>query len=209
MHNNVTAAQQTLHQEQALNEEQALAMLKANLHLPNGGFHKLILELCIEFQLPFQKIRSVLKKSQRSIEKNIKQSTGPVDPAILTKESWLQQVKQTLTLLAEENKPLMECLVNDVHYIRAISASEQPIMCESEREAILADLAQAYESQVFKSLSAMLYTSDLFWLLSNELIEMTQQRCEVFDQYPQHIEAINHLLSVYDQVSAQPLQNTH
>ena len=43
-------------------QEAAMATFKENLHLPNGGFHKLIIELSKEFQLPFQKVRTVLKK---------------------------------------------------------------------------------------------------------------------------------------------------
>ena len=46
-------------------QEAALATFKENLHLPNGGFHTLITELGKEYQLPFQKVRSVVKQTQQ------------------------------------------------------------------------------------------------------------------------------------------------
>ena len=60
-------------------QEAAMATFKENLHLPNGGFHKLIIELSKEYQLPFQKVRGVLKKAQKDVERQIREDFSSVD----------------------------------------------------------------------------------------------------------------------------------
>lgn len=183
-------------------QEHAITLFKGNLHLPDGGFHRLILALCIEFQLPFQKVRAVLKESQVFVEHKIINEFESVDENTLTKANWLSIIKQTLSSLSKDNKPIMESLVNNLHYIKAVDNANKPIGSEYDREMIIADLSQAYETEVYKTLSAMLYTSDLYWLLSNELIEMDNVRCQPFQDYPQHIEAIMHLTTLLQRVAS-------
>lgn len=178
-------------------QEQAIAVFKSNLHLPDGGFHRLILNLCIEFQLPFQKVRAVLKKSQLIIENKIRHEFENVDEDTLTKENWLNIIKRTLTIMANDNQPLMDVLANNPYYIKALESIKHPITSDQDRESILADLCQAYEMEVYKSLSEMLYTSDLYWHLSDDLAEMTEERRNLFKDYTQHTEAMNHLSELY------------
>lgn len=186
-------------------QEHAITLFKGNLHLPDGGFHRLILALCIEFQLPFQKVRAVLKKSQVFVEHKIVNEFESVDENTLTKENWLNIIRQTLSSLSRDNKPIMESLVNNIHYIKAVDDANKPIESEHDREMIIAALSQAYEAEVYKSLSAMLYTSDLYWLLSDELVEMDEVRCQPFQDYPQHVEAIIHLSKLLQRITSLPL----
>ena len=184
-------------------QEKAMATFKDSIHLPGGGFHVLIIELCKEFQLPFQTVRSVLKKSQSSIEAKIRDELTCVDDGDLTKENWLDVIKGTLKELAVNNKPVMESLIASDTYLQAIARMEQTILSESDQEDILNNLAQAYEDEVCKPLMAMLYTTTLYWELSNELFEMTEVRRQRFSDYPQHMEATAHLLQLAEQVKRQ------
>jgi len=177
-------------------QENAIAILKSNLHLPEGGFHRLILDLCIEFQLPFQKVRSVLKKSQTTIERKIRDDFETMNEHELTQENWLTLIKHSLVSLAKNNKPIMETLTNNGFYIKTMNMLQQDNISEDDCKNALADLSQAYQSDVYKPLSAMLYTSDLYWYLSTELTEMTDERCQKFHRYPQHMEAIAHLVAL-------------
>lgn len=61
-------------------QEAAMATFSGNLHLPNGGFHKLIIELSKEYQLPFQKVRAVLKKAQKTLNAKYERTL----PALMT-----------------------------------------------------------------------------------------------------------------------------
>ena len=73
----------------------AIATFKHSLHLPGGGFHALIVELCREFQLPFQVVRSVLKQAQASIETKIRNQFDDVVASDLTKEHQDMEILST------------------------------------------------------------------------------------------------------------------
>lgn len=186
-------------------QEQAMAVFKGNLHLPDGGFHRLILDLCIEFQLPFQTVRAVLKKSQVAIEKKIRHEFENVSEETLTKKNWINIIKLSLATMAKNNLPVMDCLTNNPYYIKAQNAAEHPFLNETDRETLLANLSQAYEMEVFKPLSEMLYTSDLYWHLSDDLVEMTEERRCLFHQYTQHQEAMTHLSKLYQDAESRAL----
>jgi hypothetical protein len=177
----------------SIEQAQALAFFKENLHLPGGGYHALIVDLSKEYLLPFQKVRSVVKKSQATIEKKIKQDFSTIQDSDLTKEHWLELVQKQLRLLAKENKPIMETLTSHPLYTSIALSIDKGIESNSEREQLKNDLYSLYETEVFKPLSAMLYTSNLFWILSNDLGEMDDDRCVQFSEYHQHLAAINHL----------------
>ena len=108
-------------------QQQAIATFKANLHLPNGGFHKLIVELAREYLLPFQAVRKVLKQSQKVIEKKVKHQFDDVSNFDLTQENWLNLIHTSLAKQAKGNLPVMEKLQQSQLYQDAIQALSQPI----------------------------------------------------------------------------------
>ncbi|MDE1311503.1 hypothetical protein G6Z90_05845 [Vibrio aestuarianus subsp. cardii] len=183
----------------------AMATFKHSLHLPGGGFHALIVELCREFQLPFQVVRSVLKQAQASIETKIRDQFDNVVASDLTKEHWLSVIKDELNERAKDNIPLMESLLDSEIYRQFLNESKSPIRTESERECLLEHLMQAYEQQVYKPLKAMLYTTVLQWQLPNDLLEMTEETRQLFNNYPQHMEASAFLFKLSEQIRSQPL----
>ncbi|MDE1219749.1 hypothetical protein MCT05_01690 [Vibrio aestuarianus] len=183
----------------------AIATFKHSLHLPGGGFHALIVELCREFQLPFQVVRSVLKQAQASIETKIRNQFDDVVASDLTKEHWLSIIKDELNERAKDNIPLMEMLIDSEIYRQFLDQSKSPLRTESERECLLEQLMQAYEQQVYKPLKAMLYTTALQWQLPSDLLDMTEETRQLFSNYPQHMEASALLFKLSEQISSQPL----
>lgn len=181
-------------------QEKALATFKHHLHLPHGGFHTLIIELCREFQLPFQKVRKVVKTSQKSIEKAIKEEFDSITERDLTKSHWLEIINAKLSSLAEQNKPVMENIINNQRYQKVVDAMSRPIENKQDRQDLLMDLAEVYESEIYKPLAAMLHTSILYWKLKVELDEMTKEQRTVFNDYPQFMQATEHLLELSDKV---------
>lgn len=190
-----------------LEQEAALATFKTNLHLPHGGFHALITELSKEFQLPFQKVRSALLTAQRGIESKIRTDFDSVTEGDLSQQNWRDAIHVILIDLAKDNKPVMESLVINENYIKAVNAMKAPIGSEDARALILEDLMLAYEKEVFKPLLAMLHTTSLYWelMLAEELAKMTETYRQKFIDYPQHIEAAAHLFELDAQVRAQVL----
>ena len=182
-------------------QQQAIATFKANLHLPNGGFHKLIVELAREYLLPFQAVRKVLKQSQKAIEKKIKHQFDEVSDFDLTQENWLNLIHASLAEQAKNNLPAMEKLQQCQFYKEAIQALSQPIENQEQHEAVRELLAMAYELEVYKPLTEMLYTSILYWKLPDDLYQMTPAKQQEFEGYPQHMEAVRHLLELSEKVS--------
>lgn len=183
----------------------AMATFKHSLHLPGGGFHALIVELCREFQLPFQIVRSVLKQAQAAIETKIRDQFDHVVASDLTKEHWLKIIKDELNQRAKDNIPLMESLLDSEIYRQFLDQSKSPLRTEAERECLLEHLMQAYEQQVYKPLKAMLYTTVLQWQLPNNLLDMTEETRQLFNDYPQHMEASALLFKLSEQIKSQPL----
>lgn len=181
-------------------QQEALATLKANLHLPGGGFHALIVELAREYQLPFQAVRKVLKQSQKSIERKIKQDFDKLDDHELTQEHWLNLIRTSLKLLAQDIQPVMVTMTQSSHYQQAITAIATSINTEQQQAEILEMLAMTYELEVYKPLTAMLYTSILYWKLPDDLYQMTEEKQQIFSGYPQHMQATVHLLELADRV---------
>lgn len=177
-------------------QQHAIATLKANLHLPNGGFHKLIVELSREYLLPFQTVRKVLKQSQKAIEKKIKHQLDDVSDDELTKDHWLSLIHASLTEKAKDNQPVMGKLQQNQLYQDAIQVLSQPTHTQDECEAVREQLAMAYEIEVYKPLTEMLYTSILYWKLPDDLYQMTEDKQLEFGGYPQHMEAVRHLLEL-------------
>ncbi|TVO34383.1 hypothetical protein [Vibrio algivorus] len=175
-------------------QQQAIATLKANLHLPNGGFHTLIVELARKYLLPFQAVRKVLKQSQKAIEKKIKHQFDDVSNFDLTLENWLNLIHISLKEQAKGNLPLMEILQQSQLYQDAIQTLSQPINDQAQRETAREQLAMTYEIEVYKPLTEMLYTSILYWKLPDDLYQMTPAKQQEFEGYPQHMEAVRHLL---------------
>lgn len=175
-------------------QQQAIATLKANLHLPNGGFHKLIVELAREYLLPFQAVRKVLKQSQKAIEKKIKHQFDEISDYDLTQENWLNLIHISLKEQAKNNTPVMEKLQQSQLYQDAIQTLSQPINDQAQRETAREQLAVTYEIEVYKPLTEMLYTSILYWKLPDDLYQMTPAKQQEFEGYPQHMEAVRHLL---------------
>ena len=188
--------------ELTLLQEQALATFKTNIHLPGDGFHTLIIELSKEHQLPFQKVRSVVKSSQVAIEKKIKNDFESVDSSEFTKASWLDSINNALIDLAKNNEQVMDVLQANSNYIKAIDAMKSNISSEEDREAIVEWLMLAYEKTIFKPLLAMLHTSPRYWKLMRveELHQMTAENREQFNDYPSHMEAAAHLYKLDEKV---------
>ncbi|MGF1841847.1 hypothetical protein L4C39_01455 [Vibrio clamense] len=189
-------------------QEAALAIFKTNLHLPHGGFHSLIIELCKEYQLPFQTVRSVLMKVQRATERRIYDELDTVAEDDLSQENWREAIKIELIELAQDNQPVMNNLLGNEHYLKAKAAIELPISSEDGRDIILEDLMLAYEKEVFKPLLAMLHTTSLYWelMLAEELHMMTEACRQKFIEYPQYIEAAKFLFDLDSKVRAQTLR---
>lgn len=179
-------------------QEQALTQLKDNLHLPENGFHDLIIELCIKYQLPFQAVRTVLMKSQTSIESGIRNDFDSFSPTQITKAHWLSLIDAELANMAKNNVPIMEQIKSGKRYqkLNSLLAIESPD--SHTKEDINNLLEDIYEFEVAKQLKAMLRTTKLYWSVKSSLFEMTELQREKFSDYPQYMEVIEHLLSLTD-----------
>ncbi|SON52271.1 hypothetical protein [Vibrio tapetis] len=183
-------------------QEQAISTFKENLHLPGGGFHALIVELCKEYQLPFQQVRSVLKKSQTAVEKKIRLDFTHISASDLTKENWLAIIEQALIPLAEATPAVMESLSQHEPYQKAVACIKQGVADEAQRQHLLVELEVIYEQQVCKPLKAMLYTTVLYWELSEDVFNMNKELRLKFSDYPQYMDATEHLFELWQQVKS-------
>lgn len=188
-------------------QEAAMATFKENLHLPNGGFHKLIIELSKEFQLPFQKVRTVLKNAQKDIERQIREDFSNVDEGVISQANWVNIIRLKLVELAEDNQSVMDKLKLNPKYQKVLEATNASIESEDEREELIEELIQAYEKEVFKPLLAMLHTTKLYWklMLVDETCKMTEENRDKFSDYPQHMQAAEHLYTLDQKLRAMPL----
>ncbi|MDH5920765.1 hypothetical protein L8R85_06960 [Vibrio splendidus] len=188
-------------------QEVAMATFKENLHLPNGGFHKLIIDLSKEYQLPFQKVRAVLKKAQKDVERHIREDFTSVDDTVLSQANWVNIIKSKLVELAEENQTVMDKLRQNLKYQKVLSATNGSIASEDERDELIEELIQAYEKEVFKPLLAMLHTTKLYWklMLVDETCKMNEENREKFSDYPQHMQAAEHLYTLDQKLRSIPL----
>lgn len=183
-------------------QEQAISTFKENLHLPGGGFHALIVELCKEYQLPFQQVRSVLKKSQTAVEKKIRLDFTHISASDLTKENWLAIIEQALIPLAEATPAVMDSLSQHEPYQQAVACIKQGVADEAQRQHLLVELEVIYEQQVCKPLKAMLYTTVLYWELSEDVFNMNEELRLKFSDYPQYMDATEHLFELWQQVKS-------
>ncbi|MEZ8693226.1 hypothetical protein AB6D15_13035 [Vibrio splendidus] len=188
-------------------QEAAMATFKENLHLPNGGFHKLIIDLSKEYQLPFQKVRAVLKKAQKDVERQIREDFTSVDDTVLSQANWVNIIKSKLVELAEENQTVMDKLRQNLKYQKVLSATNGSITSEDERDELIEELIQVYEKEVFKPLLAMLHTTKLYWklMLVDETCKMNEENREKFSDYPQHMQAAEHLYTLDQKLRSIPL----
>ncbi|PQJ64025.1 hypothetical protein BTO10_04325 [Vibrio chagasii] len=188
-------------------QEAAMAMFKENLHLPNGGFHKLIIELSKEFQLPFQKVRTVLKNAQKDIERQIREDFSNVDEGVISQANWVNIIRLKLVELAEDNQSVMDKLKINPKYQKVLAATNASISSEDERDELIEELIQAYEKEVFKPLLAMLHTTKLYWklMLVDETCKMTEENRDKFSDYPQHMQAAEHLYTLDQKLRSMPL----
>ncbi|WCE31927.1 hypothetical protein [Vibrio sp. SCSIO 43137] len=178
-------------------QETALSTFKSNIHLPGGGFHKLIIDLCKEYQLPFQKVRTQLMKAQSAIEKSIKASDSELTEQQVSQAYWIESIRERLAELAKGNQPIMDTITSDSDYQQAIALLTKAELSEDEKLQISDLLAQVYEMKVYKPLKAMLHTTILYWKLKDDLYLMSDELRTVFNEYPQHMHATEHLLSLY------------
>ncbi|MGF1744997.1 hypothetical protein [Vibrio minamisatsumaniensis] len=188
-------------------QEAAMAAFKENLHLPNGGFHKLIIELSKEYQLPFQKVRGVLKKAQKDVERQIREDFTSVNDVVLSQAHWVNIIKSKLVELAKDNQTIMDKLQQNLKYQKVLSATEGSIASEDQRDELIEELIQAYEKEVFKPLLAMLHTTKLYWtlMLVDETCKMNEENREKFNDYPQHMQAAEHLYTLDQKLRSMPL----
>ncbi len=188
-------------------QEAAMATFKENLHLPNGGFHKLIIELSKEFQLPFQKVRTVLKNAQKDIERQIREDFSNVDEGTISQANWVNIIRLKLVELAEDNQSVMDKLKLNPKYQKVLEATNASIASEDEREELIEELIQAYEKEVFKPLLAMLHTTKLYWklMLVDKTCKMTEENRDKFNDYPQHMQAAEHLYTLDQKLRSMPL----
>lgn len=179
-------------------QDVALATFKTNLHFPHGGFYALITELGKEYQLPFQTVRTAVMEAQRAIENKIRNDIDAVTEADISQENWRKMISEILVDLAKDNTPVMDSLLANKSYLKAVSSMNTPIGSEDDRAVILEYLMQAYEQEVFKPLLAMLRTSPLYWelMLAEELDKMTETYRAKFSDYPQYVEAAAHLFEL-------------
>ena len=188
-------------------QEAAMATFKENLHLPNGGFHKLIIELSKEFQLPFQKVRTVLKNAQKDIERQIREDFSNVDEGVISQTNWVNIIRLKLIELAKDNQSVMDKLKLNPKYQKVLEATNASISSEDERDELIEELIQAYEKEVFKPLLAMLHTTKLYWklMLVDETCKMTEENRDKFSDYPQHMQAAEHLYTRDQKLRSMPL----
>ncbi|MEZ9233818.1 hypothetical protein AB4259_22460 [Vibrio amylolyticus] len=186
----------------SLQQENALATFKNNLHLPNNGFHTLIIELSKEYQLPFQRVRKALINSQKSVERKIKQDFDNLVREDLSQENWLKLIRTELTELSKDNQSVLDNLNKNEMYIQAQALAEESISSEAVREEILEALFLAYEKVVFKPLLSMLHTSPLYWKLMRceELSQMTLETRLLFAEYTEYMEAAETLFQLDEAV---------
>ena len=189
-------------------QENAIAKFKESIHLPGNGFHAMIIEMCKEYQLPFQPVRTVVMDSQAAIEQKIRNDFKNVTHAQLTKEHWISVIKHKLDEMALSDIPLMDKLTTSERYLKVKEALSKPILSKEEREKILAAIEDIYEYEVCNSLKAMLRTTSLFWAVKSNLFEMTQEQRLKFSDYPQHMEATEHLLELSEHLTDNHLQIT-
>ena len=104
-------------------------------------------------------------------------------------------------LQAKNNLPVIEKLQQSQRYQDVIKTLSQPINDQDQHEAVREQLAMTYEIAVYKPLSEMLYTSILYWKLPDDLYQMTSVKQQEFEGYPQHMEAVRHLLGLSEKVS--------
>lgn len=178
-------------------QEAALSTFKSNIHLPGGGFHKLIIDLCKEYQLPFQKVRTQLMKAQSAIEKSIKAADSELTDQQLSQAFWIETIHERLAELAKKNQPLMDTIKSDNDYQQAVALLTKAELSEDEKLQVSDLLAQVYEMKVYKPLKAMLHTTILYWKLKDELYLMSDELRTVFSEYPQHMRATEHLLNLF------------
>ncbi|PWI33956.1 hypothetical protein DI392_07080 [Vibrio albus] len=177
-------------------QESAIIQFKQNIHLPGDGFHSMIIELCKEYQLPFQKVRTIVMNAQAGIETQILCNVSTTTDVQLTKAHWVAVIRAKLEEMADSNVPLMEQLTSSQRYQKVKEKLAKPGISEEEREQILAELEDIYEYEVCNPLRAMLRTSTLFWAVKSDLFEMTKEQRQKFSDYPQHMEATEHLLKL-------------
>lgn len=182
-------------------QESAIARFKQHTHLPGNGFHAMIIELCKEYQLPFQPVRTVVMRAQAGIEAQIRADIKAVTDEQLTKAHWLTVIRAELAEMAGNTIPLMEQLTSSKRYLQVKEKLAKPELNAEEKEQILAELEDIYEYEVCNPLKAMLRTSKLFWAVKSELSEMTPEQRQKFSDYPQHMEATEHLLTLGDSIA--------
>ena len=188
-----------------LEQKSAIARFKDNLHLPGNGFHALIIEQCREYQLPFQAVRTVFMKSQASIEEKIRYDFRNIDDNQLTMEHWLSLIRNQLSELAASNVPVMEKLTSGKRYLELNATLSKDVKNTEQKEQIQNLFEDVYELEISKPLKAMLRTTSLFWAVKSSLFEMTEEQREKFGDYPQYMEAIEHLLDLAAQNDLLPL----
>ncbi len=179
-------------------QEYALTQFKESLHLPRNGFHAMIIELCKEYQLPFQAVRTVVMNSQADIENTIRSDFEHVNYDQFTKAHWIAVIRDQLSEMAGNNKPLMEKLIASDRYLRVKDKLSKADSSETGREQIRALLDDIYEYEICNPLKAMLRTSSLFWAVKSNLAEMTQEQRQKFSDYPEYMAATEHLLKLID-----------
>lgn len=181
-------------------QQVAITKLKQNLHLPNGGFHALIVDLSREYLLPFQQVRSVLKQVQQSIEANIGKSADAIDENALTYDNWISLIRNKLEALAKGNIPVMQAIEKNDSYIWLNQQLSNPVEGDEQRQQLIESIEDIYQREVYQPLMAMLYTSMLYWELRESLEDMTQERIELFKGYPEHMQACLHLIELQKQI---------
>ncbi|WP_261816967.1 hypothetical protein [Vibrio gallicus] len=190
-----------------LNDEQvqSLANFKSNIHLPHGGFHTLIVDLCREYQLPFPKVRTVVKASQIDVENKILDADIADLERIVTKQYWVDLIRERLALLAVDNKtPLQD--ITETELYRQCLESIREMKCSGATQQLQAStiesLNSVYEMSVYKPLKAMLHTTQLQWKLKRELQSMTEEQRTLFCDYPAYMQATKHLLDLCDEMTS-------
>lgn len=176
-----------------IEQTNAIAEFKSELHLPNDGFHTLIIDLSRDYDLPFQVVRKCLKSSQKQIERLIKSEAWVSNPIDYKLTHWLERIHNELEKLAATNDSLMS----------KIEASEYYPLLKQEPDTNTSNyVAEIYYTEIYLPLRERLYTSKLYWRLKEDFPEMDSERIEDFRDYNEYYEAMLWLKGILNRLSA-------
>lgn len=167
--------------ELSVEQLNAIAKFKSELHLPNDGFHTLIIDLSKDYDQPFQVVRKCLKKSQKQIERLISSDVWVTNPVDYQLSHWFDAIHKELKKLSTNNVTVMERFESNEYY---------QLLQQDPEANLVGNVAELYYSEIYQPLKERLYTSKLFWRLKEDFSEMDSERIDDFREYEQYHHAM-------------------